>query len=141
MYSNFNFLMVKTHVCMQLYHSCKYTTNLKKKFYGLLECNLNWQDIALTQLWHLTTTHLILPALSPSGRDLGLQGQQSVEQHPGLLDLGLDVGVGVLAECLWGVHIGQHADILFVGRQGSILGYVVSGHSRNPVQDKKTPKL
>lgn len=86
-------------------------------------------------------THLILPALSPSGRDLGLQGQQSVEQHPGLLDLGLNVGVGVLAECLWGVYIGQHADILFVGRQGSILGYVVSGHSRNPVQDKKTKTL
>ena len=86
-------------------------------------------------------THLILPALSPSGRDLGLQGQQSVEQHPGLLDLGLNVGVGVLAKCLWGVHIGQHADILFVGRQRSILGYVVSGHSRNPVQDNNKKQL
>jgi len=75
---------------------------------------------------------LFLSAFSDARRSLRLHRQQRLKHHTCLLYLRRDVSVWMLAKRFWVVHVGQHADILLVRRQWSVLGHVVRRQGGQP---------
>ena len=63
---------------------------------------------------------------------MGGQGEEGVAQETGLLDLGGDVGIGVLTKQLRGVDAGQQADKLLVDVQPAIPGNVIARDRGQP---------
>ncbi|TNN76760.1 hypothetical protein EYF80_013009 [Liparis tanakae] len=60
-----------------------------------------------------------------SAGDLRLQGEQGVEQRPGVGDLARNVCITVLAKHLRVLCGRQHADIMSVGGLGAVMGDVI----------------